>query len=56
MHFDGVAYRELHDSDGPTRLNFMAYWREANTNAALAPFLAMLRERYPDLSAERAAA
>lgn len=48
-HYDGVIYREIHDDDGPTRLNFTAYWRETNTNPTLAPFLAMLRERYPDL-------
>ncbi|WP_244406234.1 hypothetical protein [Methylocella silvestris] len=47
----GVAYREVQDGDGPTRLNFVAYWREANANPTLAPFLDMLRERYPDLSA-----
>ena len=52
IHFDGVVYREIHDGDGPTRLNFMAYWREANSNPTLGPFLAMLRERYPDLSVE----
>jgi hypothetical protein len=30
MRYDGVVYREVCDEDGPTRLNFMAYWREAN--------------------------
>lgn len=50
--YPGVAYREVHDSDGPTRLNFMACWREASSNPTLGPFLAILRERYPDLSAE----
>ena len=49
-HYDGVVYREIHDDDGPTRLNFMAYWRQANGNPTLGPFLDMLRERYPDLS------
>jgi DNA-binding transcriptional LysR family regulator len=48
--YDGVVYREVHDDDGPTRLNFMAYWRQANSNPTLDPFLGMLRERYPDLS------
>jgi hypothetical protein len=48
--YDGVVYREIHDDDGPTRLNFAAYWRETNSNPTLGPFLAMLRERYPDLS------
>jgi DNA-binding transcriptional LysR family regulator len=48
--YDGVVYREVHDDDGPTRLNFMAYWQEANSNPTLRPFLDILRERYPDLS------
>jgi DNA-binding transcriptional LysR family regulator len=48
--YDGVVYREIHDDDGPTRLNFAAYWRETNSNPTLGPFLAMLRERYLDLS------
>jgi len=34
-----------------SRLNFVAYWRQENSNPALRPFLGMLRERYPDLSA-----
>lgn len=49
--YDGVAYREVHGQDGPTRFNFAAYWREANRNPTLQPFLDLLRERYPDLSA-----
>ena len=53
-HYDGVTYRELHDEEGPTRLGFMAYWREDNSNPTLPPFLDMLRERYPDLSARPA--
>ena len=48
----GVIFREILDEDGPTRLNFMAYWRQANTNPTLAGFVAMLRERYPDLSTD----
>jgi DNA-binding transcriptional LysR family regulator len=48
--YDGVVYREIHDHDGPTRINFSAYWREANKNPTLAPFLDILRERHPDLS------
>jgi hypothetical protein len=31
-------------------LDFAAYWRNSSTNPTLAPFLALLRERYPDLS------
>jgi DNA-binding transcriptional LysR family regulator len=41
----------VRDAEGPTRLTFRAYWREANSNPSLRPFLEMLRERYPDLSA-----
>jgi len=53
VRYDGVVYREVWDADtGPTRVNFMAYWREGNKNPTLGSFLAMLRERYPDLSAE----
>ncbi|MBU6358106.1 MAG: LysR family transcriptional regulator [Rhodospirillales bacterium] len=50
--YDGVVYREVWDEDGPTRVNFMAYWREANSNPTLQSFLAMLREHHPDLSSE----
>jgi hypothetical protein len=48
--YDNVTYREIHDDDGPTRLNFMAYWRQADNNPTLGPFLDILRERYPDLT------
>jgi DNA-binding transcriptional LysR family regulator len=48
--YPGVTYREVHDTDGPTRLAFRAHWRQANCNPSLLPFLGMLRERYPDLS------
>lgn len=50
--YPGVTYREVHDTDGPTRLTFRAYWRNANCNPSLRSFLAMLRERYPDLSGD----
>ena len=50
--YDGAVYREVHDHDGPTRFNFAAYWREANRNPTLGPFLDILRERYPDLSGD----
>ncbi len=55
MRFDGVIYREVHETSGPTRLNFSAYWRASNANPTLGSFLGMLRERYPDLSVESAA-
>jgi hypothetical protein len=48
LHSDNVTYREVQDSDGPTRLDFAASWLEANDNPTLAPFLALLRRRYPD--------
>jgi len=48
--YPGVTFREVHDSEGPTRLTFRAYWRQANCNPSLRPFLDILRERYPDLS------
>lgn len=47
---DGVVYREIVEDAEPTRLAFTAYWRRSNGNPALKPFLAMLLERYPDLS------
>lgn len=49
--YPGVTFREVHDADGPTRLSFRAYWRQTNCNPSLRPFLDLLRERYPDLSA-----
>ncbi|MGY3133783.1 DNA-binding transcriptional LysR family regulator [Bradyrhizobium sp. USDA 4501] len=49
--YQGVTFREVHDAEGPTRLSFRAYWRQDNCNPSLRPFLDMLRERYPDLSA-----
>lgn len=49
----GVNFREVHDLDGPMRLTFRAYWRQTNGNPSLSPFLEMLRERYPDLSADQ---
>ncbi len=48
--YPGVTYREVHDTDGPTRLAFRAYWRQTNCNPSLPPFLDILRERYPDFS------
>ncbi|QHP66403.1 LysR family transcriptional regulator [Bradyrhizobium sp. LCT2] len=48
--YPGVTFREVHDAEGPTRLSFRVYWRQANSNPSLRPFLDLLRERYPDLS------
>jgi len=52
VRHEGVVYREVWDDDGPTQVKFMAYWRDANSNPALGAFMAMLREHYPDFSAE----
>jgi DNA-binding transcriptional LysR family regulator len=50
--YPGVLFREVHDDDAPTRLGFHALWRGENSNSSLRPFLDLLRERYPDFSAE----
>jgi DNA-binding transcriptional LysR family regulator len=43
----GLIFRELRDGAGPSRIGYTAHWRAENDNAALAGFLALLRERYP---------
>lgn len=48
--YPGVVYREVQDEAGPSRMSFVACWRQANSNPALGPFLDLLRERYPDLA------
>jgi DNA-binding transcriptional LysR family regulator len=53
LAYPGVTFREVHD-EGPSRLEFRAFWRATNQNPSLQPFLAMLRERYPDIAAEQA--
>lgn len=50
LKHEGVVYREIQEDTEPTRLGFMAYWRQSNGNPTLEPFLKMLVERYPDLS------
>jgi DNA-binding transcriptional LysR family regulator len=52
LRFEGVTYREVHENGEAVRLNFFAFWQQGNNNPAAAPFLEMLRERYPDLSAD----
>lgn len=49
MTYPGVVFREIHDADGPTRVNFRAFWRHANGNPALQQLLELLRERFPEL-------
>jgi DNA-binding transcriptional LysR family regulator len=50
LHSEGVVYRGLHDGEEPTRVNFTAHWCETSDNPSLAPFIEMLKEKYPDLS------
>lgn len=50
LRHEGVVYREVRDSTEPTRLGFMAHWRESNRSPTLQRFLGILQERYPDLS------
>jgi hypothetical protein len=52
VRYEGVVYHEVWDDDGPARVPFTAFWRDANGNPALQSFLAMLREHHPDLSPE----
>ncbi|CAH1664572.1 LysR family transcriptional regulator [Chelatococcus asaccharovorans] len=54
LRYEGVTYREVHENGEPTRLPFFAYWQRECSNPAAPPFLEMLRERYPDLSADPA--
>ena len=48
--YTGVVYREARDGNGPSRINYAAYWQGDNDNPALAHFLKLLEERYPLLS------
>lgn len=51
--FPGLAYRELRDGVGSSRIEFSASWRTENKNPALASFLKLLRERYPSTDDDR---
>jgi DNA-binding transcriptional LysR family regulator len=46
-NFSGLAYRELRDGTGSSRLDYLAYWQTDNENPALDAFLKLLGERYP---------
>jgi len=48
--YPDVVYRELREGEGATRVNFRACWKKENANPALIQFLAIIRERFPDLS------
>ena len=43
---EGIAFREIHDAFGATRLEHSLHWRDDNTNPALASFLALATRRY----------
>lgn len=45
--FPDVAYLEVRDGNGPSRLGFSAHWRSDNNNPVLTNFIALLEERYP---------
>jgi hypothetical protein len=49
----GVAFREVHDAFGPTRLSQTLHWRQENENPALARFLALAARRYGRAPPER---
>lgn len=49
--YTGVVYREARDGNGPSRINYAAYWQNDNDNPALAGFINLLQERYPSLPA-----
>ncbi|MDV3458245.1 LysR family transcriptional regulator [Sphingomonas sp. HF-S4] len=53
MTDEGVAFREVHDAFGPTRLSQTLHWREENENPALARFLALAARRYGRAPPER---
>lgn len=45
-NFAGLAFREIRDGSGPSRIGFSAMWRANNDNPALLMFLRLLSERY----------
>lgn len=46
VHRTDLAFREIHDAFGPTRLEQHLHWREDNDNPALARFLTIATRRY----------
>lgn len=49
--YPGVVFREVREAGSPARMSIRALWRHANGKPSLPPFLNLLRDRYPDLSA-----
>ncbi|TYO63339.1 LysR family transcriptional regulator [Bradyrhizobium hipponense] len=47
INYADLVYRELRDDAGPSRFEFLAYWRADNENPVLTAFLKLLSKRYP---------
>jgi DNA-binding transcriptional LysR family regulator len=46
IHVPGVVFREVHETNGHTRIGFSGYWREDNENRVLRRFLEFVTARY----------
>ncbi|MFA7604661.1 MAG: LysR family transcriptional regulator [Novosphingobium sp.] len=46
IHVPGVTFREVHETNGHTRIGFSGYWRDDNDNAVLRRFLDFVAVRY----------
>lgn len=46
IQIPGVVFRELHETNGHTRIGFSGYWREDNENPVLRRFLDFVATRY----------
>ena len=46
IHVPGVAFREVHETNGHMRIGFSGYWREDTDNAVLQRFLDFVAVRY----------
>lgn len=46
IHVPGVIFREVHETNGHTRIGFSGYWREDNENPVLRRFLDFVATRY----------
>ncbi|OYX93781.1 MAG: LysR family transcriptional regulator, partial [Novosphingobium sp. 35-62-5] len=42
-----LRFHEIHDPNGPARLEYALYWRRNNDNPALQHFFKLIEERYP---------
>lgn len=54
--YAGAVYRDVQDSNGPSRISYAAYWQSNNDNPALEHFIKLLEERYPPTRAADPAA